>query len=267
MKMMKLKALAVAVVGLAAGNVMAACPTAITKANGGAWDSSVVTTDANNQPNSTLQITDGGLNGTACKLSAAVLANNLSNSRALVIDSSPTAESRYRARFYFDISKLTAMTVSNQQAKMFNAVADSAPAGIGTEMLSVKLKGGASKTLIISISDASQPGPSFATLINNISLPPSANGVYRLEIDLQKGNGVTPANNFRYWLTDASTAASDNAPTGTATVNNSGWSGVDTMNLGLFGLSPNYRATVATVAGQVLDLDELDSRRSTFINL
>ena len=86
-----MKALAVAVLGLAAGSVMA-CPSGPTTAGGGAWSSS-------SSLQGTLAIVTPGLNSTGCKLSAALNPGASTIASAYVVDNTPANETRYRARF------------------------------------------------------------------------------------------------------------------------------------------------------------------------
>ena len=251
----KMKVLSLALVGLAgfAGSAMAACPGGPDIASGGAWTSKNVATDA------TLAITSPGLVSTACKLDVSINASALANTRAYVTDDSPNDEPRYRARFYFSTAALTGLTLANQQSKIFNASATTSPAGASTAEVTITLLGSSSgPALRMLVADATQPSK-FRTV--TAVLPASANKNYYVEIDLTQGAG-TPANNFRYWVADAATATSEASPTGQATVDTTGWTGVTTVNLGLFSTSPGFRSGVA---GQTLSLDQFDSRRQTFI--
>lgn len=90
-------------------------------------------------------------------------------------------------------------------------------------------------------------------------LPTSANNQYRIEFDLNQGTGP---DNFRYWVTDAAATTSDGSPTGTATVDTTGWSGVTGTNMGLFGTTAAFRSALS---GMTISFDEFDSRRQTFI--
>jgi hypothetical protein len=250
-----MKVLSLAMVGMFgyAGAAMATCPTGPDQASGGAWSSKNVASDA------TMAITSPGMAGTDCKLDVSINTGALSNTRAIVVDDSPNNEARYRARFYFSTAALTGLTSSNEQVKIFNASSTDSPAGVSTSEVTISLLGsGSGPALRMLIADASQTS-SFRTV--TAVLPSSATKTYYVEFDLTQG-AATPANNFRYWVSDAASATSDSSPTGTATVDTTGWSGVKTVNLGIFSTTPNFRSSVAS---QVFSLDQFDSRRQTFI--
>ena len=270
MKSFKMKALAVAVLGLAGiGSAMAAtCPTAVTTAGstspggGGAWTSQLLTADAS------LNIVSPGLDGTNCALALSIGAS--SNSRSYVQDGSPQNEQRYRARFYFSPANLTGFTTSNQTVILSRTNDTSGPAQFTSDELVVRLAGGSPASVRFFVSDANSP--SGATQVS-VPLPTSASNSYRIEFDLQIGSGTTntshgcdatPATGgcLRAWVTDAATASSDTAPDVSATINNAGWSGAKTAFLGLSSGSANFRSLQAT---KVLTFDEFDSRRQTFI--
>jgi len=254
MKSFTMKALAVAVLGLAGTSAYAACPTignaTATPGGGGAWSSQTVTS-------ATFGNSATGLNGTPCGLSTAINVGAASNTKGFVTDLSPQDEPRYRFRFYVDISGLTGLTVANRQVRVFSALATTAPVtpGAASEMLFANLVGGATPSIRFSVGDTTQ-----ASSYKIVSVPfPAATtaGQYRIEGDLNATAGT-----FRYWVTDAAAATTDAAPTGSTTITDTGWSGVTQVNLGLFGTSTNYRANLG---GQALILDEFDSRRQTFI--
>jgi len=272
MKSFQMKALALATLGLGglvmAGSAFAACPTAVTTTGGtspgggGAWTSQYIAADAS------LNIVTPGLAGTSCALALSIGA--ISNSRAYVQDSSPQNESRYRGRFYLSLVNLTNFNVSNQTVVVFRANDTTGPAQFTSDELVVRLAGGATPTVRFFVSDSNQA--SGATQLA-IPLPASASNTYRIEFDIQTGTGTTNASHgcdvmpatggcLRAWVSDAAATSSDTSPSGSATVNNSGWSGVKTAYLGLSTGAPNYRANHT---GTVLTFDEFDSRRQTFI--
>lgn len=271
MKSFKMKALALATLGLAgfafAGAASAACPTAVTTVGssspggGGAWTSQYISSDA------TFGIAGPGLAGTSCALSLSIGA--VSSSRTYVVDSSPQNEQRYRARFYISTNALTNFNVTNQAVNLFRANDTTAPAQFGSDQLAVRLVGGSPATVRFFIADANAASGVTAVAV---PLPTSATNTYRVEFDMQIGTGATTANGcnttpatggcFRYWVTDAAATSADGSPTGSYTINNSGWSGVKTAYLGMSSGSPAYRSTFA---GGVLVFDEFDSRRQTFI--
>jgi hypothetical protein len=281
MKSFKMKALALATLGLGglvmAGSAAAACPTfstttggTSTPGGGGAWSSQTI--DSN--PASLgigPAISSSGLAGTSCKLSFTMNSGALSNTAAYVTDTSPSApgEPHYRARFYFDYSGLTGLTASNSQFKVFNAFADTTPANGTPDEVVVRLVGGSPRpSLRIVVGDSNQGSLPYKVI--NVPLPAAGAtpGVYYFEIELQQGttgnctaSSIGTGGCLRYWITPAGTASSDSAATGFSTLDNSGWSGVKQINLGMYATTPPLR----TLTGQVFSVDEFDSRRQTFI--
>ncbi|MBS0556854.1 MAG: hypothetical protein JSR27_05500 [Proteobacteria bacterium] len=272
MKSFKMKALALATLGLAgfafAGAASAACPTAVTTVGssspggGGAWTSQYISSDA------TFGIAGPGLAGTNCALSLSIGAS--SSSRAFVSDSSPQNEQRYRARFYLSTNALSNLTATNQSVVLFRANDATGPAQFSSDQLVVRLVGGSPATVRFYVADLNSAGSGVTPIV--VTLPTSATNTYRVEFDMQVGTGATTANGcntmpasggcFRYWVTDAAATSADGSPTGSSTVNNSGWGGVKTAVLGMAAGSPSYRSNHA---GGVLVFDEFDSRRQTFI--
>lgn len=252
----KMKALAVAVLGLAGmGSAMAVCPaSAVTPV--GAWDSQSATFG-------TIAVVGGaagqGLNGTACKLSLNVNAGGQVNTKAFVSNTTgPLNEARYRARFYVETTGLTGLTAANRQAYIFSAQATTGPAGLSLAEVNGFVAGGATPSFAFLVADSAQP-----TGYQQVTVPfPDASGEYRVEFDLVQGN----PGSFRCWVTAAGTATVDATPTPAAcasiAVNNSGWGGISRFNLGLANVSQQFRSNLV---GQILSVDEFDSRRQTFI--
>jgi hypothetical protein len=249
MKSLTMKALAAAVLGLAGmGSVVAVCPTDPAAPNG-PWASKAVA-----QGN--LAITSPGLNGTNCALQVSLNQNSAAFAKALVTDTSPQNEPRYRARLYFDTTELTGLDNALKQVSIFTVSAASSPPGATSAEVRAVLVGGPSgPSLRIIVADSNQGSQVLAQTIP-LPVPFGAN---RFEFDLQQG----PTGTVRYWLTGASVATSDASPTGTLNVNNSGWSGAKEASLGMFSASQPYRANIPS--SQHLYLDEFDSRRQTFI--
>jgi len=260
MKSFKMKALALATLGLGglvmAGSAFAACPAGATTANGGAWDSQSATFG-------TIAVVGGtagqGLDGTSCKLSVNINAGAQVNAKAFVSNTTgPSNEQRYRARFYIETTGLTGLTVANRQAYIFTAQATTAPTGLSLSQVNGFIVGGATPSFAFLVGDTSQP-----TGYSQITVPfPDASGEYRVEFDLTTGN----PGSFRCWVTAAGTATTDASPTPAAcaatSVSNSGWGGISRFNFGFANVSQQFRANLV---GQILCLDEFDSRRQTFI--
>ncbi len=189
MNSFKIKALAVAVLGLAGiGSAVAACPTAVTTkgtttpGGGGAWTSQFIATDA------TLDILTPGLNGTNCALGVSIGAS--SSSRAFVQDSSPQNEQRYRARFYISLANLVTQGFgqSNRTAIIFNVNDTTGPAQFTSDELGIRIVGGSTPSFRFFLSD-SNPVSGLTQVI--APLPASATNTYRIEFDLQHGSGTT----------------------------------------------------------------------------
>jgi hypothetical protein len=272
MKSFTMKALAVAVLGLAGiGSVSAACPTLTTNTGnstpggGGAWSSQTV------GGGGFMTIITPGLNSTNCALAIDIGTSPVSNAKGFVSDTSPVDEPRYRARFYFNTSAMD-FSLSNYQTEIFDAFANTAPGSFNTDEIKMFIVGGASPALRFRVADATQPS-GFKTITS--TLP--AGGNYYVEFDLTTGTGTGATVGatcnactagapgcFRYWITPAGTSSSDSSPTGTCSENNGGWSGVTQANLGMYGTSALFRQHDNTDAS-ILVVDEFDSRRQTFI--
>jgi hypothetical protein len=258
MKSFKMKALAVAVLGLTglgmAGSAFGqACPTD-PAAPAGAWSSKAVTQGV-------LAITTPGLNGTNCKLQVALNQGSALFAKSAVTDTSPVDEPRYRARFYVDTSEITGLTSVLRSVKIFNASSTTSPAGASGEEVAVQLSGTlGAPTAVFTIADSTQPSG-----FNQFSiLLPNAAGVNRIEFDLTQGASTT----FRYWVTDGALVTTDTGappagPNLVAGVNNTGWSGVTQAVMGEFAANNTWRTNYTALTH--LYFDEFDSRRQTFI--
>jgi len=254
MKSFKMKALAVAVLGLTglgmAGSAFATCPTDPAQSGGGPWSSKAVT-------QAVQAIVAPGLNATGCKLQVALNQGSALFAKSTVTDTSPVDEPRYRARFYIDTSEISGLTSVLRSVKIFDASSTTGPAGLSGEEVRVQLSGTTgAPTAVITIANSTQTS-GFSQI--PVALPVAA-GVNRIEFDLTQGTNAT----FRYWVTAATTVTTDAAPTGTITgVNNTGWSGVTQASMGEFGANNGWRANYTSSTH--LYFDEFDSRRQTFI--
>jgi hypothetical protein len=278
MNSFRMKALSLAVLSLAglgmAGSAFAVCPQVSshiansTPGGGGAWTSQSVGGGA------FVTILNTGLNGTGCSLGIDLGTTPTASAHGFVQDTSPSNETRYRGRFYFNDSALT-LTAANYQFVIFNAFADTAPGTFNTDEVRVSLIGGGSPAIRFKVADATQvSGFKIITSTLPAAITP---GTYYLEFDMNQGAGsgavVGPTCTacaagapgcFRYWLTPAGAASSDGSPTGTCSVSNAGWSGVTQANLGLFSPSALFRQFDNT-DNAIIVVDEFDSRRQTFI--
>jgi len=256
-----MKALSLAVLGLAgyafAGSALAVCPSTVSPP----WSS------VNTGGGGTVSVVDVGYNGTSCKLQAVVGSSTIA--RAGVVDDTPADETRYRARFYINASALSNLTTLNTTRIFTAAAANQFPATGGSALIvQMNLLGvGGTPTVRIFTADTAGTSPG-ATCSGNrcfkdVALTGSADGTYRIEVDVQMGTTGNTNGSVRYWVTPAATATTDGAPTGTITgLNNSSWVGVTQVVLGLANLSSGFRT--ANVGKNVF-YDEFDSRRTTFI--
>lgn len=276
MKSFKMKALAVATLGLGglvmAGSAFAACPTDPAQPNG-PWASKSTTA-------ATLSVCPGGancsgvtagLNTTSCALVVGTSIGASAIAKSFVTDTTPSDESRYRARFYFDVSQLVSQgfTSGLKQVKIFDSASTTSPAGTPNTEVGVFLAGGSPPSIKINVAN-SDSGSSFSTI--SVPLTGGSTGtsnIKRFEFDLQQGassgancSAATPVGGcFRYWLSDAGTATTNTSPLGLQAVTNTGWSGVTQTSMGILTANPSYRST----NGALLVFDEFDSRRQTFI--
>ena len=246
MKSLSLAVLALAGVGFASAT-FAVCPTDPAAPNGPWTSKSVLTAN--------LAITSPGLNGTACTLQVSLNQNSTIIAKAFVTDTSPVDEPRYRARLYFDTTELVGLDNALKQVPIFTVSSATSPTATASDEVEAVLIGGAAPSLRILVADSNQ-GSKFQSV--TVALP-VAHGANRFEFDLTQGT----SGSVRYWLTAAATATTDASPTGTLSVNNSGWSGATQASMGMFSASTQYR--VNTPSTQHLYLDEFDSRRQTFI--
>ncbi|MBL8299083.1 MAG: hypothetical protein JNN30_12160 [Rhodanobacteraceae bacterium] len=253
-----MKTLSLAVLGLAgmsfAGASMAQCPTTIgqNQTPAGVWSAALQTQAA-------LSVATPGLNSTACKMRTALNQNSSASAKAGAVDQTPNAEQRYRARYL--ISTAIALTQLNRTALTFNVVGPTAAPGGTQNALQIFLLGsGSARQLRFLIGDTAAAGQ-YRQL--DVPLPNQA-GANRVEIDLTFAAGAGTNGQLRYWVTDAATATTDGAPTGTVTgLANGAWGGVDQVVLGLGGANNAWRTNFT--ATDFVDFDEFDSRRQSFI--
>ncbi len=251
MKAMKMKALAVAVLGLAAGSAWA-CPSGPAVADGGAWTSKLQLSGG------TVTVATPGLDSSLCKLVAQIPASFAAV--AAVRDTTPANETRYRFQFLVDPTGLSSFGLTDG-VQIFTANAATAfpVSGGRVPMLALALSPGAaagSKRITII---ASCSGGSNYRCATSIPVDLTA-GVNRIEVDLTVGAGA--AGTARYWL-NAASGTTEPAVTGTlSNLDNAGWVGVDTAILGLSGPTPTFRTAHAA---QSVGFDSFDSRRQTYI--
>lgn len=247
----KMKVLSLALVGLAgfAGSAMAACPPGPAVADGGAWSSKATLGGG------TLAITAGGLDGSECKLDAA-LGTTLS-SQATVQDDSPAGETRYRFQFLVNPDAFGAfgnqdsvLLFSGNAASPYPATGGRRP--IVTVALSAAGSGAKRLTIIAACENAATNYRCVTTTPNLVA------GMNRIELDVP----VSSSGTLKYWL-NAAAGTAEPAETGKIeALNNVNWVGVESATLGLVSPSPAFRTAHAA---QVANFDAFDSRRQTYI--
>jgi len=251
-----MKALSLAVIGLAGlgfgANAFAVCPTgiAVSDSPAGAWSSKAVTSGA-------LAIVNGGNNGTACRVASSLNQNASIIAKAQFRDDTPANETSYRFRVYFDTTELGTNISSLRSAQLLVVNGGTAPAGANQYLIKgslIKISG--VSTLRLLVSDTSQPGNT-----RNVDVPLTVEaGVNRFEGFLTVGASST----LKYWMTNEAAVSADATPTGTVSgINNAGWTGVDSIVLGLASASNGYRSFFPSTTH--VYFDEFDSRRTSFI--
>jgi len=292
MKSFTMKALALAVLGLAGvGTAMATCPTATIASNGNVtfapWSGGKAIPAAAPGGTSTataalFSVTGPGMAGTTCELNVNLGSNGTGagvapgNARSFVTYSGDTSdETRIRARFYVDTTNASEGLAANAQSAVFTYSTTNSPAGLSAQAMAIVLAMGAAPRLNFTLLDAS--GTQITS--GNVVLP--AYGQNIVEIDLSRdGSACTgnaknnPANNFRYWVTDTSgvniagspinpsVTADDTHPSGTMCVQGAGWNGAPSWNLGMTTSTASLRGATSAF---VLHFDEFDARRQTYI--
>ncbi len=244
----KMKVLSLAMIGLFgfAGSALAACP-----AVPGAWAS------AGQLSGGVVAFVPGGLDGSACKMTATLAASSVSI--ATVTDNSPANEARYRFQFLVDTAALgTIGNLDGVQIFSANALAAFPAVGGRKPMVTLGLApggSGAAKLIVIASCNNAATNYRCTTLT-----PVLTSGVNRVEVDLQVG--AAGAGQLRYWL-NAAAGTTEPAPTGTIpNLDNAGWVGAKQANLGLSVPTPSYKSSHA---GQAVGFDTFDSRRQTYI--
>lgn len=196
----------------------------------------------------TVDIVDGGFDGTSCRMDAAITGDS-GFAGAFVRDDTPADEPTYRAQFLIDADALTGMNAT-QVARVFAATTESAHMGTG-DLVAMTVFGnfaGTAKTLGIYTVCTEQSSGRCSTTT------PLAAGVNRVEIAWEKG---TPGQ-LRVWVNNGN----ESSPTATINATNASWGGVDAAVLGLTASSAGFRANQL---GNAVGFDEFDSRRTTFI--
>lgn len=249
----KMKVLSLALVGLAgfAGSAMADCPGGPTTAEGGAWTSKVNLPDATSSP---LAIVAGGLDGSACKLTAAI--SDSVAAAASVRYTNASAEPKYRFQFLVDTTALSAFDATDA-VTVFQAPAGTAANGFN-RILRVNIVAGPSGAKRVRF--IAQCGSAATHLCAKTYTTDLINGVNRIEGNLVVGAGA--AGSLNVWINAPAGTTEPAASDSIANLDNAAWGGVAAASLGLAAPSQTF---ANTHHGQVVGFDTFDSRRVTYI--
>ncbi len=263
MKSFKIKALAVAVLGLAGvGSAMAACTNSTPFA---AWSSWNGTSNSGAAFGGTT-VAAAGLNGTSCSMSSSISATAGNGAEAIVFDNSPQLEQSYRFRFYIDPSALAGnldasfKTTYAFQATSQNTHGTTSPTSRIVQILLI----GSGTTVSIRPFAACTTAGSGTTQNGNlchstdVALPSAPGTGVRVEGQVILGAAGTGVANF--WV-----GSNTGTPDAVINVDNAAWGGADGVkqaSMGLFKTTPNFRSVNG---GKAVLFDEFDSRRQTAI--
>ncbi|RIK35681.1 MAG: hypothetical protein DCC58_20220, partial [Chloroflexi bacterium] len=231
------------------GSAMAACPTGPTTAEGGAWTAKSVS------PGSSVAIATPGLDGSECKLDAAI-AGSLTGT-ATVSYTHAASEPSYRFQFLVNPDALGSFSLTDSVG-VFRANA-STPANGSSNALQVNLVAGSGGTRRVRFNAACNvPASSFrCTAATSTNLPA---GVARIEGKLTFGAGA--AGKLDVWVNAAAGSTEPATTLSISNLDNAAWAGVGQATLGLANPSVPYKNAHAN---QVVGFDRFDSRRQTYI--
>ena len=263
MKSFTMKALAVAVLGLAGlGSASAACPADPFAA----WSSDVSGTNTGAQLGGTT-VGAAGLNGTSCSMAAAYTTAPGSNGEeAVVFDNSPQKEQTYRFRFYIDASSVAANLSTINTTEAFSLLTSAAHGPSNTQkVLEMELIGsaGAAKLRTFVACTAGEDllaGRCRSTPDLPIPAPQSAGAGTRVEGQLIIG--ATGTGIFNLWV-----GTNTGTPDRVVNVDNSAWggAGVDGVSQAVMGLQTSTAGFRTAAVNKTVLFDEFDSRRQTAI--
>ncbi len=248
-----MKALSLAVLGLAgmafAGASMAqgTCPTDPAQPTG-AWSGKTVLGGG------VMAITTPGMNTTSCGLDTSFNAGAGGLASSFVRDDTPSAEARYRFRFYLNTDTITPFS-GLQKVQLFTAnSANPFPAAGGSvQVLRASLIPGGATGRQVSFVAGTNNGTDY---VSTPFVAPLAAGANVVEGEVVIGASGTGKVNI--WVNNNNPAT----PTGSINVDNAGWTGIDTAIMGLADSTSSFRTNQAT---KIIKFDEFDSRRQTFI--
>jgi len=252
MKSFKMKALAVAVLGLAGMGFIGSAAAATCPSN------PVPPWTSKNALGGTTIINTPGLHSTSCALYTTVNTNaQVGLTTDTVTDGSPQNEPRYRFRFYFNVDALGTFGALDgvQIANVLSATPFPASGG-NRVVLGLALAQAADGGVTLTLQAACNNAATRYRCVQTVPVDLQA-GDNMFEADVQTGATGT----VRYWIN--STSATEPAVTGTiGPIDNSQWS-VKSFVMG--SVSPATTQYITAHHGQNLIFDEFDSRRQTYI--
>lgn len=234
----KMKVLALALLGLAgyAGSAVAGCPSSPVPP----WSSVTALSG------SAFNIEAGGLDGSACKATAAI--GQSLGAIASVTDDTPNAEPSYRFQFMIDPSNFGTFG-GTDFVTIFRANTTTAVGG-NQNALTISLVPGPSGAKRVRFNAACDTGR--CAVSDGTDLPAGAS---RIEVQLTQST-------MNYWL-NAPQGTTEPAATGTIALGDtSAYGGVDKGILGLSGPSSAFKNAHHD---QAVGFDTFDSRRTTYI--
>lgn len=204
------------------------------------------------QTQGAVAIAAGGLAGTSCRMESSLNVGASGFAAATVRDDTPGDEPRYRAQFVINADNITGLgTFSASQ--VFTASSTNPHPAVGgfTPVIRISISGAAGGQKNINFVTANEGVPANLSSAS----APLQSGENVIEIDWQVG----ATGSLTYWVN----SASEGSPTGQlSNLNNAGWVGITNATLGLSGANTLFRTNHA---GQIVQLDEFDSRRQSFI--
>jgi hypothetical protein len=200
-----------------------------------------------NNPASKLNVTAGSaMAGTDCGMEVETLPQTNGASKHYVQDSSPNAETRYRAAFCLDMNGLTLPdSGSNRRLKIHMAQCTGCA---NTDVVQFKVQNtGGTYQLNTFVRDSNSGGTKNKSVID---IPQS--GPVRVEYDVDLTAGT-----YKVWI-DA-TAESDTPAADVSGLDTAAWPQITRARIGSMDKSTNV------TAAQTFFVDEFESRRQTFI--
>jgi len=280
MKSMKMKALAVAVLGLAGmGSAMAACSNTTPFAAWSSWNAAATTchgspsTGCNAEDKlGGISVAADGLHTTSCSMSSkfttrADQPGGSFGEEAGVFDNSPQKEQTYRFRFYINPAAVAATLSTANQVGVFGAhSASNHGATLNNQLVQMYILGDGTGNVFLRTFAACTSGDGFVgsrCLSNSGDVQlPTASFATGVRVEGQVIIGA--AGKVNIWV---GSAVDPNTPSATINLNNAAWggAGVDGVKQAKLGLQTSTLGYQKNNLNKVVLFDEFDSRRQTFI--